>query len=340
MQSALRRSALTPAEREIVGITVSRENGSAYSMAAHSTFAERAGLAPEEIAALRDGGTLADARHEALHAFTVELLHSHGQVAADDLLAAGYTAEQALEVVTQVAYTTMANFAAGVAGHPGRRRLRGLRLGCGLTKLAGSAGRLRALVGGPLPSARPQRLEDLLEGAAVEQLDRQLRRARGSRCRSACRPRRRCPHRARGSGCRRRRRRPPPRCARPRCGTRPRARASGSRTWRRARARGSRARDPGRRPTSRSRSRGRAARARRRGRRGSRRRSRPAGGSCWTSLPRIANAPPVGPRLSPRPPLEARPRAGGRSCREDISRRRAGVPRPVRPTRRRPGQAG
>ena len=118
MQSALRRSSLTPAEREIVGITVSRENGSAYSMAAHSTFAERAGLAPEEIAALRDGGTLADARHEALHAFTVDLLRSRGRLAADDLLAAGYSGEQALEAVTQIAYTTMANFAAGVADTP------------------------------------------------------------------------------------------------------------------------------------------------------------------------------------------------------------------------------
>jgi AhpD family alkylhydroperoxidase len=118
MQSALRRSSLTPAEREIVGITVSRENGSAYSMAAHSTFAERAGLGAEDIAALRAGGTLADPRQEALHSFTAELLRSHGRVAADDLLAAGYTAEQALEVVTQVAYTTMANFAAGVADTP------------------------------------------------------------------------------------------------------------------------------------------------------------------------------------------------------------------------------
>ena len=118
MQSGLRRSSLTPAEREIVGITVSRENGSPYSIAAHSTFAERVGLAADEIAALRDGGALADSRHEALHSFTAELVRSHGRVAADELLAAGYTKEQALEVVTQVAYTTMANFAAGVAGTP------------------------------------------------------------------------------------------------------------------------------------------------------------------------------------------------------------------------------
>jgi AhpD family alkylhydroperoxidase len=118
MQSALRRSGISAAEREIVGITVSRENGSAYSMAAHSSFAERVGLPPEEIAALRDGGTLADPRHESLHVFTMELVRGHGRVSADELLAAGYTAENVLEVVTQVAYTTMANFAAGVADTP------------------------------------------------------------------------------------------------------------------------------------------------------------------------------------------------------------------------------
>jgi AhpD family alkylhydroperoxidase len=118
MQSGLRRSSLTAAEREIVGITVSRENGSPYSMAAHSAFAERAGLGAAETSALRDGGVLSDARHEALHSFTAELLRSHGHVAADDLLAAGYTTEQALEILTQVAYTTMANFAAGVAATP------------------------------------------------------------------------------------------------------------------------------------------------------------------------------------------------------------------------------
>jgi alkylhydroperoxidase family enzyme len=51
-------------------------------------------------------------------AFTAELQRRSGRVTADDLLAAGYTAEQALEVVTQVAYTTMANLAASVAETP------------------------------------------------------------------------------------------------------------------------------------------------------------------------------------------------------------------------------
>lgn len=121
MQSALRRSALAPAEREIVGLTVSRENLSAYSLAAHATFAGRAGLTPDSIAALRDGKALPDPRQEALHAFTGELLRSRGHLPAELLagfLAAGYSLENALEVVTQVAYTTMANLAANLAGTP------------------------------------------------------------------------------------------------------------------------------------------------------------------------------------------------------------------------------
>jgi uncharacterized peroxidase-related enzyme len=121
MQSSLRGTDLTPAEPEIVGLTVSRENESRYSMAAHSTFAERAGLAPDAIAALRKGERLADPRHEALHAFAGELLRSRGHVSADALeefRAAGYSTAQVLEVVTQVAYTTMANLVANVADTP------------------------------------------------------------------------------------------------------------------------------------------------------------------------------------------------------------------------------
>jgi uncharacterized peroxidase-related enzyme len=121
MQSTLRGSDLAPAEREIVGLTVSRENASPYSMAAHSTFAEGVGLAPDEIAALRAGESLTDPRHEALHVFTAELLASRGHVSADqlaELLAAGYSLENVLEVVTQVAYTTMANLVANVAATP------------------------------------------------------------------------------------------------------------------------------------------------------------------------------------------------------------------------------
>jgi uncharacterized peroxidase-related enzyme len=121
MQSALRGSGLSPLEREVVGLTVSHENASPYSMAAHSTFAAGAGADDEILDALRAGETLPLARLEALHAFALAVLRSGGHVGDEALgafLAAGYTPESALEVLTQIAYTTMANLVANVAGTP------------------------------------------------------------------------------------------------------------------------------------------------------------------------------------------------------------------------------
>ncbi|AQZ70816.1 Macrophage infectivity potentiator-related protein [[Actinomadura] parvosata subsp. kistnae] len=118
LQRALRQSALSPAEREVVGLTVSVANRCAWSVAAHTVFAERAGLAPEVIEALREGK---GEQVSALSAFTGAILRTGGLVAADDLaavLAAGYSREQVLEVIAQAAFTTMANWAANVTGTP------------------------------------------------------------------------------------------------------------------------------------------------------------------------------------------------------------------------------
>lgn len=118
LQQCLGHTALTGAEREVVGLTVSFENRCEYSMAAHSTFAQRQGAADEVIAALRSGAELPDARLQALHVFTRELLRGHGHLNPSDVEAlrrAGYTTEQLLEVMAQVAYTSMANWAANVA---------------------------------------------------------------------------------------------------------------------------------------------------------------------------------------------------------------------------------
>ena len=122
MQSSLRgTSVLTAVEREVVGITVSYANSCPYSMAAHSTFAGAAGASPEVLAALRSGTELPNARLQALHAFTDRLLNSKGHISEDELAAfleAGYSRENALEVITQLAFTTLANLAANVAATP------------------------------------------------------------------------------------------------------------------------------------------------------------------------------------------------------------------------------
>jgi AhpD family alkylhydroperoxidase len=113
LQTSLRGSTLTGLEREVVGITVSRHNDCEYSLAAHATFARAHGADDETVAALLAGEPLPDPRLEALHAFTGELLERRGHVDAD-----GISPEQALEVITQVAYTTLANFAADTTKAP------------------------------------------------------------------------------------------------------------------------------------------------------------------------------------------------------------------------------
>jgi AhpD family alkylhydroperoxidase len=122
MQSALRgTSRLTAVEREVVGLTVSYANRCPYSMAAHSTFASGAGASPGVVEALRAGASLPDARLEALGEFTRDLLERAGRLSGDRLAAfvdAGFTRENALEVITQVAYTTMANLVANLADTP------------------------------------------------------------------------------------------------------------------------------------------------------------------------------------------------------------------------------
>jgi uncharacterized peroxidase-related enzyme len=121
MQSALRASALTPVEREVVGLTVSLESTCEYSMAAHSTFAQKLGAPDDVVAALRTGAPLPDSRLEALHAFVLAVVRERGHVADGEtraLLDAGFSTEQLLEVLTQVAYTTLANLVANLAGTP------------------------------------------------------------------------------------------------------------------------------------------------------------------------------------------------------------------------------
>jgi uncharacterized peroxidase-related enzyme len=121
LQGALRQSQLSTVEREVVGLTVSWENSSAYSMAAHSAFAQGARAGEEVVSALRSGGDIPDDRLHALQEFTRTLVRDRGHVGEESiaaLLEAGYSKEQILELITQVAYTTFANLVANVADTP------------------------------------------------------------------------------------------------------------------------------------------------------------------------------------------------------------------------------
>jgi hypothetical protein len=99
------REALVALERNI-GFIPSLAGTIAGSPVAHSAFAAKAGGSPEPIAALRAGEPLEDERLESIRRFTV------------DRVADGLDPEETLEVVAQIAYTTLANLAANAAETP------------------------------------------------------------------------------------------------------------------------------------------------------------------------------------------------------------------------------
>lgn len=111
---AFEKSSLTPLEREVLAMTMGRRNSCKFCLDLHRRML-RAQKAPLElIAALEAGQPLAEPRLEALRGFVLALLDQRGDVSGEvwsSFRAAGYTHEQALEVVTGVSVYTLTTLA-------------------------------------------------------------------------------------------------------------------------------------------------------------------------------------------------------------------------------------
>ena len=109
------KSSFNATERQIVLLAVSVENGCEFCVAAHSLIAKAMDkVDPAVVAALREHRPIADARLEALATFTRLVVRERGWVAGevtDRFLAAGYTRQQAIEVVLGVTVKTLSNYA-------------------------------------------------------------------------------------------------------------------------------------------------------------------------------------------------------------------------------------
>ncbi len=113
------RTSLSPVERQVVLMTASFENDCRFCMAAHSWVARRQGIEAPVIDALRAGTAIADARLDALHRYTRAVVVGRGKVPDSDvaaLLAAGFTRQNALEVVLGVALKVLTNYTNSIAG--------------------------------------------------------------------------------------------------------------------------------------------------------------------------------------------------------------------------------
>jgi uncharacterized peroxidase-related enzyme len=114
-------SSLGPLEREVVALTVARVNGCHYCMAMHTALLSRSVEGQALVPALREGTRLAEPRLEALRRFVLRLLETRGAIgpeAEQAFAAAGFGAQEALEVVVGVAAYTLTTFANRLTGAP------------------------------------------------------------------------------------------------------------------------------------------------------------------------------------------------------------------------------
>jgi len=109
---ALSKGLLSPAEREIVALTLAQSNGCDYCAAAHTAIAKSIGMSEDDTIAARVG-TLNDPKLLAIHNFTINLRERQGAVTDDELAAiksAGYNDGHIAEVVACYALNIFTNY--------------------------------------------------------------------------------------------------------------------------------------------------------------------------------------------------------------------------------------
>src|SRR5690348_114258 len=109
-----KKTSLTALEREVLAMTMGHSNGCKFCLNFHRRML-RAQQAPAAvIAALEAGEAVPEPRLEALRQFVLALLRDHGDVASgvwQQFRQAGFTHQQALEVLTGVSVYTLTTLA-------------------------------------------------------------------------------------------------------------------------------------------------------------------------------------------------------------------------------------
>jgi uncharacterized peroxidase-related enzyme len=109
-----KESGFTPAEQEVVFLTISRRNGCEYCVSAHSKIADQMSKVPPAVTdAIRNGHSVPDAKLAALSTFTDVMVTKRGVPSTSDVqafLSAGYSERQVLEVVLAIAVKTLSNY--------------------------------------------------------------------------------------------------------------------------------------------------------------------------------------------------------------------------------------
>jgi alkylhydroperoxidase family enzyme len=109
------------AEIQTLLLTNAVSNACEWAVALHSALALKEGLAAADVGAMRERRLPADPRHAALSVLTRTLVEQRGRIAdgeMDSFRAAGFGADQVLEVIAVLAASTMTNYAGNVGEPP------------------------------------------------------------------------------------------------------------------------------------------------------------------------------------------------------------------------------
>jgi AhpD family alkylhydroperoxidase len=107
------KTSLTPQEQQVAFLAVSVLHECEYCTMGHTYLGRAAKLDEQAIAALRGGTPIANAKLQALRVFTETVVRERGfagDAAVEAFLAAGFTRQNLLEVVTVIATKTISNY--------------------------------------------------------------------------------------------------------------------------------------------------------------------------------------------------------------------------------------
>ncbi len=116
-----RKSTLKAKEREIINLVVSQINDCRYCLSAHTALGKMNGFSDEQILEIRGGNAAFDAKFDALAAFVASITINRGKPSTetlDDLLAAGYTEANIIDIIIVIGDKIISNFIHGFSQLP------------------------------------------------------------------------------------------------------------------------------------------------------------------------------------------------------------------------------
>jgi len=114
-----RKSTLKAKEREVVNLVVSQFNECAYCLAAHTALGKMNGFDDDQILQIRTGEALFDEKLNALSSFVLSTLENRGkatELAKENLLAAGYSEANLVDIVIVIGDKIISNYIHNLTG--------------------------------------------------------------------------------------------------------------------------------------------------------------------------------------------------------------------------------